>query len=620
MTPSLLKRIQQAKPIPSEDIFMMKSFFKSPNTQSKDDPYEIQVTAQAVDFIYHTILRVPHLLNLMPIALLLVMWGKTNHALLIAWCSVVIIVNEAFTLQAKVYTRRNPAQKDARRWGRYYTLYGLANSLLWGAASILFFLPDSIFHQVFIYALIIGITAGSISLSAYWIESYYALIFPMVSMVILRLLMEGGVENLVLAAQFMMMMVVFITVAQSTRKSVLAAIRLRFENLDLVERLREEKERAEMASRDKTRFLASASHDLRQPVHALILFSDALAGEVHSSKGKELLSNVDRSVDALNQLLSSLLDISKLDANIVKPNLEHFTLKTMCDSLHKEYALQIQEKGLALHVRIEDDLIAHSDPILFGTMLRNLISNAIRYTDTGSIVINCVRLGSEVRIDVYDSGIGIPPEQHREIFREFYQLTNPERDRSKGLGLGLAIIDRLATLLHHRIELQSEVGKGSRFSIILPAGDPVAVVSLQTQHMRTGYFDTFGMRIVVIDGEQAVRDGMQAVLKNWGCVTILAGSEEEALEKLKDGAPPHIIIADYRLRDGKTGAQAIARLRSEFGKEIPALIITGDTDPNRLRDAEASGHTLMHKPVQIARLHTYLRHIAKRKGLMYQPI
>ena len=246
--------------------------------------------------------------------------------------------------------------------------------------------------------------------------------------------------------------------------------------------------------------------------------------------------------------------------------------------------------------------------------MRNLLANAIRYTNNGSITINCVQQAGNVRIEVCDTGIGIPADQQQEIFREFYQLTNPERDRNKGLGLGLAIIDRLINLLQHKIEVQSEVGKGSCFSVTLPAGDQARVIAMQAQHVHSGYFDIIGMRVLVIDDVQGVRDGMQAVLDNWGCVVTLASSEEEAMDKLKGKEPPHVIIADYRLRDGKNGAQAIEKLRKACGKEIPALIITGDTGPDRLREAEASGHTLMHKPVQTARLRTYLRHVKRRKA------
>lgn len=311
------------------------------------------------------------------------------------------------------------------------------------------------------------------------------------------------------------------------------------------------------------------------------------------------------------QLLSSLLDISKLDANIVKTHIEHFSLSPLLKQLDAEYAPQAQSKGLGWQVN-DTGLLVYSDQTLLEVMLRNLISNAIRYTRRGHIELTCLQQGEQVSIEIIDTGIGIPEDQKKEIFREFYQLENPERDRSKGLGLGLAIVERVASLLQHRILVDSEFGKGSRFTILLPAGDPIAA-AVPAASPFIGQRDMNGMRVLVIEDEAEVREGMQAVLEGWGCVVDLAGSEDEALEKMQGGVTPHVIVADYRLRDGKTGVQAIERLRRTYGADIPALIITGDTDPARLREAQASGHTLMHKPVQPAKLRSYLHSVHRRK-------
>ena len=320
-----------------------------------------------------------------------------------------------------------------------------------------------------------------------------------------------------------------------------------------------------------------------------------------------------RSIDVLNQLLESLLDISKLDANIIKPNFEHFLLRPLLDAISTEYLPQAQGKGLVWQLTMDEDFVVCSDKALFGSMLRNLVSNAIRYTRSGGVFISCSRQSDEVRVEIRDTGIGIAKDHHLEIFREFYQLSNAERDRSKGLGLGLAIVDRLAKLLLHRIEMTSEVGLGSRFSIILAAGNIALIQNTDTPTSYTGQRDAQGMRVLVIDDEESVREGMQAVLERWGCTVILSESVEEAANKIGDSAPPHIFIVDYRLRDGKTGAQAIEYLRNIYGSDIQALIITGDTSPDRLQEAHDSGHTLMHKPVQPAKLRAYLRRVQRRK-------
>ena len=579
------------------------------------DPYAQQVTARAIDLLFRGLPRSSGTM-LMPLVLTWLLWGRVSHTLLIAWCAAILASSLVVQLLSVIYSRRVPPPAHAARWGHYFSFAMFVNGVIWGVASLLFFVPDSTALQVFLFTSIIGLCAGSISLLPYWLESYYAFIVPPLSLSALRLFLEGGAEYQALAALVIMAMVVLLLEGHNAQKSVLAAVRLGFENLDLVERLREEKAKVEAANRDKTRFLASASHDLRQPVHALTLFADALHPQLTSAKAHSLLDNMNRSIEALNQLLGSLLDISKLDADIIKPSLLHFPVHVLLDQLNTEYAPQAHAKGLDWRVDA-GQLIVHSDPVLLDTLLRNLISNAIRYTHAGGIEISCTALDANIRIDIADTGVGIPSDQHQDIFREFYQLENPERDRSKGLGLGLAIVDRLASLLEHRVTLDSEPGKGSRFAVILPAGDLTAVIRPTVRDF--GQDDVSGLRIVVIDDEAAVREGMQAVLEGWGCETLLAGSEDEALEKIKaHGQAPQVIISDYRLRDGKTGEQAIERLRREFGGDIPALIITGDTAPDRLHEAQESGHTLMHKPVQPGKLRAYLRRV-QRNALSPDP-
>ncbi len=585
--------------------------FHSASARRDDDPYAPQVTAHAIDFLYHNLPGVIISITLMPVMMVLIMWEQLDHSLLLIWCGMAFAVTIARLLLNRAYAQRIPKPADAPRWGRYYTLTALASGVVWGGAGMLFFVSDSTTHQVFLFTSIVGLCAGSIILNAYWIASYYAFTLPALLMSSIRLIAEGGLAYEGLAALTLMLGAVLILVAHRTRKSVLAAIRLGFENLDLVERLSAEKDRAENASRDKTRFLASASHDLRQPVHALTLFADALRAEQMSERGKALLGDMGQSIHALNQLLESLIDISKLDAGIVKPALVNFALAPLLDRLRVEYLAQAQAQGLGFNVAA-NDWVVQSDPVLLEAILRNLIGNALRYTPGGRVDVLCSRLDAQVRIEVCDTGIGIPQDQHREIFREFYQLNNPERDRSKGLGLGLAIVDRLASLLRHAIELESAPGHGSRFVVILPLGNPAAITTTAVEVAALERDDVAGMRVLVIDDEVAVRKGMRAVLDNWGCLALLVGSEDEALETLNREAPD-VIIADYRLRDGKTGVQAIERLRREFGADLPALIITGDTAPERLREAQASGHTLMNKPVQPGKLRAYLRHVQRRK-------
>jgi signal transduction histidine kinase len=590
-----------------------KSFF--PATKKGADPYSQQITAQAIALLYRNMFRSGIMITLMMLITIWVMWSHIEHATLFTWCAIAFTATAARFLVIWAYRRQKPAATDAPRWGRYYTYVSFGHGVTWGLASFLFFVPDSVPLQVFLLFIILTMSVGAIALHAYWLESYYALLVPIYSMLGISLMMAGGEAYRGLALGIIPAgLVVLFHIAKNANREAIAAIRLRFENLDLVEQLRAERDNAETANHDKTRFLASASHDLRQPVQALTLFAHALQHELKEPKALALLDDMGRSIEALNQLLVSLLDISKLDAGIVKPNKTHFDPQDLVEVLETEYAPQARAKGLTFQVEAEGELIVHSDRALLETMLRNLISNALRYTNSGGVSVRFSKQDGEVRAEVRDTGIGIAPEQHEDIFREFYQITNPERDRSKGLGLGLAIVRRLAALMEHRVEITSELGSGSRFSIILPEGERTAMPWPEAQPPYLGQRDINGLRVLVIDDEVAVREGMQAVLQGWGCETILAASENEALEKLQDSEAPHAIISDYRLRDGKNGAQAIAILRSKFGYAIPAMIVTGDTDPERLREAQASGVALMHKPLQPAKLRAYLRTVQRRKA------
>jgi CheY-like chemotaxis protein/anti-sigma regulatory factor (Ser/Thr protein kinase) len=252
--------------------------------------------------------------------------------------------------------------------------------------------------------------------------------------------------------------------------------------------------------------------------------------------------------------------------------------------------------------------------VLLESLLRNLISNALRYTVHGHVGLACSERAGLVRIEVEDTGVGIPPSRHAEIFREFHQLENPERDADKGLGLGLAIVDRLAHLLDHQVEVRSAPGRGSCFSVVLPvASRPDAEEATWPPPEPALDHDLAGMLVLVIDDQAAALESMDVLLRQWGCETLLADSEEQALAvTLQATRPPELIVADYRLRSDRTGHQAIERLRGELRRPIPALIITGDTAPERLREANAGGETLMSKPVAPGRLRAFLRSVRRR--------
>jgi two-component system, sensor histidine kinase len=235
-----------------------------------------------------------------------------------------------------------------------------------------------------------------------------------------------------------------------------------------------------------------------------------------------------------------------------------------------------------------------SDAILLERILLNLVSNAVRYTAHGGVLVGCRRRGGMLRVEVWDTGPGIPQDQHKNIFGEFYQLARPAGDRHGGLGLGLAIVDRLCGLLDHPIELTSSAGKGSRFAVVVPMVTAQAKAAAPTPAVTTDV--ARGKLVVVIDDDSLVRDGMRGLLAGWGCAVVTAESDSAALAELA-AQKPDLIISDYRLAGRETGIQAIERLRAAFRAPIPAFLISGDTTPERLREARAGGYHLLHKPV-----------------------
>lgn len=596
----------------------MKSIAHLVNTPKLDpEPLARQVGAQAIDHLYRNLWRVAGTV-LVPLVIAWIMWNQVERVTLAVWFVVMLLISAINQFLATAYFRRPRSVEETLRWGHYFSVAMFANGLTWGAASMLFFVPGSTALQVVLLVGIMGLCAGSISLLSYWRESYYAFIVPPLLLSALRLALEGGVEYWSLAGLVLVSLAVLLLVGQSVSESVLAAIRLGFENLDLVKQLHAEKEIAENATRDKTLFLASASHDLRQPLHAMSLFADALEGRLQNPDDRLVLARLQDSLTAMRKLFNALLDISRLDAGIVEPHIRNFRLAPLLERLQVDYARQAQERNLEWRY-LATQAVVRTDPVLLENLLRNLIGNAIRYTPQGYVALSCREVDDGLRIEVEDSGVGIPADKHTEIFREYLQLGNPEHDGVKGLGLGLAIVERLARLLNHRIDLRSAAGTGSCFSVILPLGSaaelaPAADTIAGEPPVES---DLAGMAVLVIDDQAAVLEGMRVLLGRWGCEVMLAHSEAAAAAVIaQTQRRPELIIADYRLRADRTGSQAIDRVRQELGESIPALIVTGDTDPERLREAQASGHMLMNKPVPPARLRAFLRTVRRDKVLV----
>jgi two-component system, sensor histidine kinase len=372
--------------------------------------------------------------------------------------------------------------------------------------------------------------------------------------------------------------------------------------------LRAAKDEAERANIAKSKFLASASHDLRQPVQALVFFASALESRIGQSPAAAVLGDMKGSLEALNALLDALLDVSRLDAGIVVPRATNFSLGVLFDRMAAEFQPLAADKALTLS-SVPTSAVVRTDPTLLGRIVQNLVANAIRYTPHGRILIGCRRGKRTVRIEVWDTGIGIPRDRLTDIFQEFVQIENGERDRAKGLGLGLAIVQRISRLLGLTVRVRSEPAKGSVFTVEVPVVgyNRAKAASFLEPPPATRLNAADKGVVLLIDDEVTILKGLQMVIEGWGYEVLAAMGEAEALELLSNlGRAPDIIIADYRLREGRTGAEAIRHIRHRFNRTVPAVIVTGDTAPERLREAEAHGLSLLHKPVQTSVLQTVL--------------
>lgn len=492
-----------------------------------------------------------------------------------------------------------PPLDDTPRWGRYAVIAALASGLVWGGSGLALNIPDSLSDQIVVLLITSGLTFTSTYLSASYLPAYHAFACPTFLLAAMPFLFGGDAVHIAIGLGTFGALPLVLRHARRLCESQRVSIGVRLQNAKLVEELRAQKKSAEEASIAKSRFLAVASHDLRQPLHALELFVQALEDTSLPSHAQQLVANVRRSVDSMEELFDALLDISRLDAGVVSARDEMIPLAGVFERLAFEYSAISQRKGLSLRV-MKTSLCVRSDPTLLARIVRNLVANAVRYTERGRVTIGCRRRGDRVSIEVWDTGPGIPPEKFAEVFREFAQLGNPERDRRKGLGLGLAIVERLAKLLGHTVQLRSVVGKGSVFSVTVPLAQAKPTGFLESAREITTGFDLRGRLALLVQSDRAVREELQRLLSGWSCEVIGAASGAELMGLLGElRRPPDLIIAEH-LTEGESSVAVIEMLRNEFNVEVPAVLVAAGT----VAAVEADGLPILRRPFNAGRLRT----------------
>ncbi|WP_406872221.1 ATP-binding protein [Aminobacter sp. P9b] len=536
------------------------------------------------------------------LAAVYVLSNAVSTTWLATWLGALYLLTATRVLASRSFFRRRMDSGSLMPWAWLAAGFSWVSGLLWGALGWAGFLPEEPAVLSFTVIVLTGLVCGTVpSLSAFppaLIGSILATVIPVAIRCITAESDFSGAFLFLLAS----LVAINFYYCRITYRMLRETISLRLENESLVVHLEEERDRAQTADRAKTRFLAAASHDLRQPIHALSLLVSTLAmlgqrGDVPSGDARNLASRAKSVVGNLSGLLNALLDISKLDAGIVTVTPETVPLRQLFRDLHDEFAGEAKQRGLAWRVA-DSSLRVESDPMMLRRILNNLVSNAFRYTTEGSVLLGCRRRGSLVEIQVLDTGPGIPGDQQTMVFEEFVQLQNPARDRTQGLGLGLAIVRRTAQLLKHPLRLVSTPGRGSMFSIAVPNIRTTAAPRLIEAMPPAG----IAAGIMVVEDEGDVLDAMVQLLSLEGHRVYAGRSAAEAqgahAKALAAGeAPVDLIVADYRLADGVTGFDAIQALRAHVGRSVPAIIVTGDTSPARLKEVSASGARILHKPI-----------------------
>lgn len=509
-----------------------------------------------------------------------------------------------FMLFARMFTfnrLRNLHQFSVKNRLRFSVILSVVNGMTHG--SILFAFPlMSEFERATLSLFLVGTSAINVISIAGFLPMTIAYMTPtMVPISVLWAINPGygaNATSMGIAIMHFLYIPILIKTGRETFQTFKDSIERRQQEIFLNQKLEEALDRARIANQSKTRFLAAASHDLRQPIHTLSLYSAALSGRKLDEKSKEISGNMEIAIQNMANQLDSLLDISKLDAGVIPVNDSNLRLDRLIQRLGKELSSTAEEKNLSLECITSETSYVYTDEILLERVLRNIMGNAIKYTERGGIKIRLQNRFSQYCIIIEDTGPGIPKEEQETIFEEFYQLDNPERNRSKGLGLGLAIVKRLVDLLRLQMTLKSEPGKGSRFEIFIDkaSSDSAADISVE----KSNFFDWSKLTILVVDNEIQVLNAMQELLEIMGAQVMLANNGTVALAMSRE-TQPSIMLVDFQLANDENGLDVIKNIHHEY-PGLPAIIISGGINKREKKKVMQHGIPLLMKPVPVEKL------------------
>ena len=524
---------------------------------------------------------------------------QTRQTGVLVW-AVLIHATQLFRFAGNHRYLKTPlAERDPERMARWYCNALTFNAVAWGAAPWLFFPTGNLPLTSLMMLLLLGISSGGVASLAPYRPALFRFIVPVLSGLAAALLWQRDMTHFYLAICTLAYLFVNLRFGLQQNRLLTEALRARYEKEDLAQRLAEQVRIVERASLEKTRFFASASHDLRQPLHSLGLFGSAILARLAATPDEPLARNMMHCVDALEASFSSMLDVSKLDAGVVEVKAEPVALADIFRRLQVNLGQQAESQGLALRFKPGRKWV-YADAALLERMMGNLVHNALKFTQAGGVVVLARTRGQAVSVEVWDSGRGIDEKEVPRIFDEFYQVGNLERDRTKGLGMGLAIVRRIARLMKVQVQVHSRPGRGTVFRLLLPRA------AMQTEKPLTEAGEggratspLARLRVLVVDDEETVRSSTAAALRLYGLQVDVADGLAQAREIA--ASPGHrldALITDFRLRNEEDGIALAAELRAMLGWKLPVLLVTGDTAPERVRQAQQSGLRVLYKPVK----------------------
>jgi two-component system, sensor histidine kinase len=524
-------------------------------------------------------------------------WNSVDRQVLISWLLINLLLTVARVLLFKLFQRLQPKGRVVVKWGLLFALSSVLSGIIWGMIVFVFMNLDDVMSVLLVVLVITSISSASLVALSVFLPAFFGFSLPILLPLVITLINQP--EDVFTLMGYLIVVFVVANVGFSfiVNRNISESIRLRFENLGMLENLRVQKNIAEKANTDKSRFLAATSHDLRQPLHAMDLYLGALKNLLTSEEQTQLLDKSLQSSAALSELLAALMDVSRLDAGDVMVDRRAVNIDALMQAICDEYREEASQQGISFAFQ-SSNLLVDSDVLMLGRMLRNLVNNACTHSAGSKISLKAEKMDEQVYVTVYDNGRGIPEEELQQVFSEFYQLSNPERDRNKGLGLGLAIVKRLANLLHHDLQLESAVGEGCYFKLCLPYAGVATGLDLDISEQEE--MDVSGLFVILIDDEAEIRNAMRTLLLQWGCELLVADGLYSLQQELEaqNYPKPDVLLCDYRLRENQTGFGVVAAMRKHFNAKLPALIISGDTDKAVEEKAIEQDCEILHKPVQ----------------------